>query len=127
MSKKPDFKWITSRSATAYVSIDRQNRIYIARATRDMLDLPNGEFYLLTGYDFANKRIVLAKPEIVRVPNVEPFKFDKRSYCRARYFVEQAQLEGELPVRFIYAGKDFSEFPRGAHIFTLEGHESDDV
>lgn len=83
------------------------------------MNLPDGKFRLIAGYDFANNRIVLAKPEVVRVTNIKPFSFDKRGYSNAKYFVERANLSG-LPVRFVYTGKDYSEYPDGSFAFSLD-------
>jgi len=123
----PKFMWISNRSAEEYISIDKHQRLYISVAARKMLDLPDGEYRLIAGYDFANHRIVLAKPEIVNVPNVEPYKFDKRNYAHVKNFVERANLKEHLPLRFYYSGKDYSEYPRGAYAFTLEDYNAEDV
>lgn len=123
------FVWISNESSFPYVTIDSHQRLYISSPAKKLLNLPEGKvnFRLITGYDFANNRIVLAKPEIVRVPNVKPFKFDKRSYSKAKTFVEKARLGGMLPVRFKYVGKDFSELPAGSYAFELEGATAEDV
>lgn len=120
------FEWITNTSGDAYVTIDNQQRLYISRPAKDLMGLPDGKFRLIAGYDFANHRIVLAKPEIVRVTDIKPFKFDKRAYSNAKHFVSRAALHGSLPTRFIYAGKDYSEYPEGSYAFVKEGHESED-
>lgn len=118
-----NFEWITNRSTTPYVTIDKQKRLYISKPAQELMSLPDGKFQLIAGYDFANHRIVLAKPEIVRVPNVKPFKFDKRAYSNAKHFVERARLGDLLPVRFVYVGKDYSEYPDGSYAFIREGYE----
>lgn len=115
------FEWITNKSTMAFVTIDNMKRLYISRPTKDLMGIPDGKFRLIAGYDFANNRIVLAKPEVVRVPDVKPFNFDKRGYSNAKYFVERASLEQELPVRFVYKGLDYSEYPEGSFCFELEG------
>jgi hypothetical protein len=121
------FEWIPNRSTTAYVTIDNQRRLYISKPAKELLNLPDGKFRLIAGYDFANHRIVLAKPEIVRVPDVKPFKFDKRAYSNAKHFVERAKIGDELPTRFVYVGKDYSEYPEGSYAFVREGWESEDL
>lgn len=122
------FAWITNKSTQAYVTIDNQRRLYISKPAKELIDLPDdSKFRLIAGYDFVNNRIVLAKPEIVRVTDIRPFKFDKRGYSNAKYFVERANiLESDLPVRFIYRGKDYSEYPEGSYAFELEGSEPAD-
>lgn len=123
---RTNFEWITNRSTTPYVTIDSQQRLYISKPVKDLLNLPDGKFRLIVGYDFANNRIVLGKPEIVRVPNVRPFRFDKRSYSHAKHFVERANLRGKLPIRFTYVGRDFSEYPHGSFTFQMEGYDAED-
>lgn len=114
------FEWITNKSTIAYVTIDKQRRLYISKSAKELMGLTDEKFRLIAGYDFANNRVVLAKPEVVRVTNVKPFKFDKRGYSNAKYFVERANLS-DLPVRFLFKGKDYSEYPEGSYAFELEG------
>ena len=122
------FTWITNRSTIAYVTIDNQQRLYISKPTKELMNLPDdGKFRLIAGYDFVNNRIVLAKPEVVRVADVKPFNFDKRGYSNAKHFIERAVInEGDLPVRFLYKGKDYSDYPDGAFAFELEGFVAPD-
>lgn len=125
--QKVAFEWISNDNPKhPYVTIDKQQRLYISAPARELIGLPKGRFHLIAGYDSVNKRIVLAKPDIVRVTDVKPFKFDKRSYSNAKPFVEQAKLGGKLPVRFAYSGKEYAEFPDGSFVFTLEGIKSPD-
>lgn len=119
-TRNEKFEWITNKSTAAYVTIDNQQRLYIAKPTKELMNIDEGKFRLIAGYDYANHRVVLAKPEVVRVPDVKPYKFDKRGYSNAKYFVERAGLTG-LPLRFVYKGKDYSEYPDGAYCFELEG------
>jgi hypothetical protein len=123
------FAWITNRTTQPYVTIDSQQRLYISSPAKELMGLPHGKvkFRLIAGYDFANHRIVLAKPEIVRVPNIEPFSFDKRSYSKVKNFVSRARIGDMLPVRFVYVGKDYSEYPSGSFAFQLEGYQAEDV
>lgn len=122
------FVWITNRTTQPYVTIDSQQRLYISSPAKDLMGIPKGryKFSLIAGYDFANHRIVLAKPEIVRVPNIEPYSFDKRSYSGVKGFVSRARLEEMLPIRFIYVGKDYSTYPSGSYAFQMEGREAED-
>lgn len=126
---KSEFRWISNRSYDEpYVTIDNQKRLYISKPARELLGLPDRtKFKLIAGYDFANHRIVLAKPEVVRVPDVQAFPFDKRAYSKVSRFVEKARIGGNLPVRFLYVGRDYSEYPSGAYAFTMEGYEAEDV
>ena len=121
------FEWIPNRATHPYVTIDSHFRLYVSKPARELLSLPSGSYRLIAGYDFANNRIVLAKPEIVRVPNVEPYNFDKRSYSRVKYFAERAGLQNDLPLRFVYKGKDYADIPKGAFAFELEGSKPEDA
>ena len=115
------FEWITNRSTEAFVTIDNLKRLYISRPAKDLMNIPDTKFRLIAGYDFVNDRIVLAKPEVVRIPDVKPFSFDKRGYSNAKYFVERANLEAKLPVRFVFRGRDYANYPEGSFCFELEG------
>lgn len=123
---KANFEWISNISKEPYVSIDAMKRLYISKPARELADLPDGEFSLMIGFDHANKRIVLGKPEHVKPANNRPFYFDRRSYSKVTRFVDVARINDILPVRFYYSGKDFSDLPRGTHVFTLVGYESED-
>lgn len=126
-NKNPDFIWISNESKIPYVTIDAHKRLYISTPARKLLGVEGGShFRLITGYDFANHRIVIAKPEIVRIPDVVPFNFDKRSYSRVKPFVDNARLDGSLPIRFLYVGKDYSDYPRGSYAFERAGFEAGD-
>lgn len=122
-----NFEWISNKSAVAYVTIDSHHRLYISKPARELLELPSGKYRLIAGYDYANHRIVLAKPEVVRVPDIEPFNFDKRSYSKVKRFVDRANLGRALPVRFFYVGKDYSDLPRGTFAFQRSDRQAEDV
>jgi hypothetical protein len=120
------FKWISNVLSTgAYITIDSQRRFYLSSETRELLRLqPYG--WLIIGYDNVNKRLVVAKPDIVRATNVRPYKFDKRWYASARNFVGQAGLDvDELPNKYVYVGKDYSGID-GSFAFQLEGYDAPD-
>lgn len=123
-------KWISNQAEmrnTNAVSIDVYHRLNILKTPRKTLNIPDNElFQLIVGFDKVNKRIVLAKPDVVRVPNVRPYKFSRRATAKVSNFVKEAGLEDRLPVRFNYVGKDFSEYPQGAHAFQLEGFDAPD-
>lgn len=122
-----DFKWISNIDELPYVTIDAHQRLYISKPARELINVQGGmHFRLIAGYDFANHRIVIAKPDVVRVPDVIPFNFDKRSYSKVKSFVENARLGGHLPLRFVYAGKDYADYPKGTYAFERVGYEAPD-
>jgi hypothetical protein len=121
------FAWISAEpDAKEYITIDKMLRIYMSSDARKLLGV-EPPFRLIVGYDYVNKRIVVAKPDVVRAANVKPFKFDTRSYAHARHFVKQIELTpSELPVRFDYVGKDYAEYPDGSYCFQLAGYDAHD-
>ena len=127
-AKAPEgFRWISNESsAGAYITVDNQLRLYLSTGTRELLRLgPSGKengipSKLIIGYDSVNKRLVVAKPEIVRATDVKPFNFDKRSYSSARVFVRELNIsEADLPLRYNYVGKEYGEYPDGSFCFEL--------
>jgi hypothetical protein len=124
------FKWISSDSSSgkAFITLDSQKRLAVSSAACDVLGVDkDGDFRLHIGYDAVNKRIVVAKPEVVRVTDVKPFKFDKRRYSSGRPVLSATVIsEAELPLRYIYKGRDYGEVPAGSYVFQLEDTEAPD-
>ncbi|MEY8188634.1 hypothetical protein AB4X15_03025 [Peribacillus simplex] len=123
MSKKEpsSFAWVsyTTELDNVYITVDAHKRLYLSSAVPKKLGLKT-PISLYIGYDHANKRLVVAKPEVVKAVDVKPHRFDKRRYCSAKAFIRSLAIEdSELPLRFAYAGKDFSEYPAGAFVFQL--------
>lgn len=122
-------QWISAEPVRAeYITIDSQQRLYLSAAACDLLNVPKaGHFALIVGYDAVNRRIVVAKPDIVRVPDVRPFSFDGRRYGHARAFVKQVELTADdLPQRYEYVGKDYGDAPRGSFAFQLADFDAPD-
>jgi len=120
--------WISNdASRGAFITIDKQKRLFVSTEARRLLNVLNGYFELIIGYDHVNKRMVVAKPDVVRVPDVKPFKFDKRSYAKSLKFVNNTKIsESDLPVRFNYVGKDYASY-KGAHAFQLADYDAPDA
>ena len=119
---KPDantFVWITSEPVTsAFITVDRQRRLYFNTKAREILESD----YVMLGYDHANKRIIVGKPDIVRPTNVKPHRLDNRGYTSARPFLRALGLTIEdLPLRYNYAGRDYTV--KGAYAFELVGDD----
>lgn len=129
-----DFKWITSENPKefAYIAVDTQLRLYFNAATRQLLGIKpirESTVPVNIGYDFANKRLVVADPNIVRPVNVKPHRIDKRGYSSARPFIKAVGLhKQDLPLRYIYLGKDYGGgmYPKGSFVFGVEGEVGED-
>lgn len=121
----PTFQWISNEGGNGeYITIDSQRRFYLSSGTRALF---NGAKTLIFGYDFVNKRLVVAKPNIVRAADVVPYNFDKRWYASARHFVKNAGIDlMDLPLRFNYVGKDYADTPAGSHTFQLADYDAPD-
>ena len=126
------FEWIsyTTEFDRSYITVDAQQRLYISAAAAKTIGL-TFPAHLFVGYDHANMRLVVAKPDVVKAVNTKPFKFDARRYCSAKPFIRALGLKtSELPLRFTYAGKDFSDasVPDGSYTFQLDKFEgADDI
>jgi hypothetical protein len=117
------FEWISARSSnTAYVTVDKQQRLYLSADAAKLIDIRSWPEKLFVGYDKANKRMVIGKATIVKVPDVEPFKFDARRYAYAKPFVKDLALSAsDLPLRYEYVGDDLTgiDIPKGTRLFQL--------
>lgn len=119
------FKWITSENPESYmfIAVDERLRIYFNKATRKEL----GARRVVIGYDHANKRIIIAKPDVVRAINVKPHNIDKRGYASARSFVRSTGItKKDLPQRYEYLGQEYSMYPAGAYVFGLRYDTGED-
>ena len=135
MSKKNNaesqgFAWISYETDVdqPYITVDSQQRLYLSSGACTLIgaECPTR---LLIGYDHANMRLVVARPDIVRAVDTRPFKFDKRRYGNAKPFIKTLGLnKNDLPLRFTYTGKDFSDasLPDGSFAFKLSGFKGAD-
>lgn len=120
-----EFTWITSElPAELFLTVDKFRRIYFSADARNLIGVEHSREIFL-GYDFANKRMIVANPNTVRPANVKPHRIDKRGYASARPFVKALRLDKrDLPLRFRYIGKDYTI--RGAYAFAMHGAEGED-
>lgn len=115
--------WVSAEPPRGeYLTLDSQQRIYLSSGTCALLNVSkDGQFPLYIGHDHDNRRIVIARTDVVRLTNVRPFHFDKRRYTYARAFVQGAAIApADLPLRYEYAGKDYADAPTGSFIFELD-------
>lgn len=121
--------WITGEVAgnEPYAIIDKHLRIYFSSTAQDLIDLDRSKRFIHLGYDKANKRLIVASASVVRPVNVKPHRVDKRGYTSARPFIRQLGInESELPLKYDYIGKDYTDYPQGSFAFQLENYGKDD-
>lgn len=120
------FRWITNGPAP-YITVDALKRLYLSSGCASELGL-KPPLPLFVGYDAVNKRLIVAKPNVVKAVNVRPFMFDKRRYASARAFIRTLQIaDADLPQRYEYIGRDYSEYPQGSHVFQLSDFAAPDA
>jgi hypothetical protein len=126
----PEITWISSApDRGAYLTIDRQQRLYVSSEACDVLGVSkDGRFSFNLGHDPDKQRLLIAKPGVAGVPDVRPFRFDKRRYGHALAYVKRVpEMEPELlPVRFEYIGRENDEYPDGIFAFQLAGSTAPD-
>lgn len=123
--------WISNdfeRNLKAYITIEKQRRLFISSGARRIIGLPKeGPFYLTVAYDAAEKRIVVGKPELVNQPDIVPFKFDKRGNVSARPFLRKVGIDfDKLPQRYYLIGggeaskQPYLAYPKNTYAFQLD-------
>jgi len=120
------FEWHSSSdrgrgSRGMFVAIDRQQRFCLSTALRRELGCLGNPISLYVGYDKVNRRIALAKPDVVRLTDTRPYRFDARGYAAARSFVDKFRLPKDRVTRFYYDGKE-----NGAWTFRMENYDAPD-
>src|SRR5699024_6350712 len=124
-----ELRWITSITPRnePYVVIDKHLRIYFSITSQELLGLNRGSRFVHLGYDHANKRVIIAPVNVVRPDNVTHHRAVKRGYTSARPIIRQLGInESELPLKYDYIGKDYTDYPQGSFAFQLENYDKDD-
>lgn len=108
-----------ARLEQPYVTVDTQGRLYLNKYTQELFGCVGTSCLLLVGYDPVNKRLALAKPDVVKVADTQPYKFSgKRSYASCKAFLEKEGLmPKEKAVRYLFDGE---ATPAGTFIFRKE-------
>lgn len=119
MTQVKQVEWLSSEveRSSPFITLDTQQRMYFNAGTRKLLQ---GTDRVQVGYDFDNKRILIADAKSIRPVNVKPHKIDGRGYTSARAILDTIAIdESELPLKYKYVGKDFSdtEYPEGVLAF----------
>jgi hypothetical protein len=100
---------ITSNSSP-YVVIDKYGRIMLSKAVRDMFNCDKLVAHLHVSYDPDNQRIGIGKPDILRLPDVKPHRFDTRGYTSAKSLTRRyPDIERGVTVRYEYDGKEYAD------------------
>lgn len=112
-------QWLSSEveTSTPFITLDSQLRMYFNAGTRKLI---GDTKRVQVGYDFDNKRILIADAQFIRPVNVKPHKIDARGYASARAIIDTIALkEADLPKKYQYVGKDFAdvEYPEGVLAF----------
>lgn len=105
MSKVEIDVWAGGRTDEPFIVSDKFGRLRMSSGLIEMLSCKGASISLYVGYDSANKRIALGKPDIVRPTDSKAVNFDAaRHYGNVRGFM----LKHRLPldkVRYVYDGK----------------------
>lgn len=108
-----------------YITVDKQFRLCLSSGLRKELGFaPGMELYV--GYDAVNKRIGITKPDVVRLVNVRPYRFDQRGYTHARRFVLDNNIDNSRAVRYHFDGKERGGSNAGWLMFRLSGYTAPD-
>lgn len=93
------------RNGEAFISTDKFGRVRLSAAVVEMLSAKDAAIKLYVGYDKANKRIALGKPDVVRPTDSNPVTFDAgRHYGFARGFFVKHGIPLDLG-KYVYDGK----------------------
>lgn len=116
-TQNDNFRWISAGRTGIFITLDKQFRLYLSSDARRETMIDRGD-KIVVGFDKANQRLVLAKAAVVRVPNIKPFRLNEDSYVFARKIIHEIGVNpADLPIRFEFVGKDFSEYDSGSYAF----------
>ncbi|SMO92026.1 hypothetical protein SAMN06264849_11413 [Melghirimyces algeriensis] len=93
-------------STNKIVSIDKNKRLYINKPLQMELGCVKIPVNLYVGYDKVNKRIGIAKPDVVRITDKSPIRFDARGYASARGFIDKHKLPHDKTYHYIFDGRE---------------------
>jgi bifunctional DNA-binding transcriptional regulator/antitoxin component of YhaV-PrlF toxin-antitoxin module len=105
------------------VTVDRMGRICLSAEFRKLLGVSKGlHVKLYVSYDKVNKRIGLAKPDIIRLVGVRPYNFDKRGYTNAKRFLTDNEIPFDTAYNYEFDGVEGD----GWNAFRLAGYVAPD-
>jgi hypothetical protein len=106
-------------SETAYITVDKQGRIYINRLAQKELGITSLPIELYVAYDKDSKMIGLSADSSIVPEGTKPFRFNgNRAYASAKSFLQDARIlprMNEDAHRYFYVGKI-----DGLHAFARE-------
>jgi len=112
----------SSSRSDLFVTVDKMQRLCLSIALRRELNCETSAIDLYVGYDPVNKRIGLGKPNVVKLVDTKPFKFDAgRGYARANNFLSANVIPADGS-RYYYEGRDND----GYLTFKLDGYDAPD-
>jgi hypothetical protein len=107
------------------ITLDKSKRIYLSKPVQEFfgVDDPDKSLTVYLGYDSVNKRICLAKPDVVRIPGKRPVTFGKFKFISARRFIDRFQIDlTDAPLHYRYVGQDGDWY-----CFQLVGYKAPDL
>ena len=115
-----------NRGSDMFIAVDSQSRLYLSQALQRELGCIGLPIELYLAYDKINKRIAIAKPDIVRLTNVRPFRFDgDRHYANAGNFLRDNRIPARHH-RYYYDGREQAGDFKGWLTFRLEDYDAPD-
>ncbi|UKS30182.1 hypothetical protein LOZ80_15070 [Paenibacillus sp. HWE-109] len=109
------------RNGEAFLTSDKFGRVRMSAGLVAMLSCKDSAIKLFVGFDAANKRIALGKPDVVKPSDANTVTFDKgRHYANIRAFMTKHQLPLEA-IKYVFDGK-----VDGWLVFKREGHAAPD-
>lgn len=113
-----DFK----SSGEMVLTVEKTQRITLNRPLQRYLGTEGKPIKLYLGYDPVNKRIAIAKPDVVRLTDHRPVNFNKSGTVSARKFLDRFQIEyKDGPYHYLYDGNE-----NGWLTFRLHGYKAPD-
>jgi hypothetical protein len=110
-----------AHSGEAFLTSDKFGRVRMSAGLVAMLSCKDSAIKLFVGYDAANKRIALGKPDVVKPSDAKPVSFDRgRHYANINAFMKKHQLPLEA-IKYVFDGK-----ADGWLLFKREGHTAPD-
>ncbi|MEW9697972.1 hypothetical protein [Paenibacillus sp. SI8] len=94
-----------AHGGAAFLTSDKFGRVRMSAGLVELLSCKDAAIKLYVGFDAANKRIALGKPDVVKPSDANPVSFDKgRHYANISAFMKKHRLPFDA-VKYYYDGK----------------------